>query len=78
MKVGDLVEWEWYLGTDWETTKMTGVILRTSFNLLPGPGPGHAYFICHVMSNDGIVEVRSDTTVMRMIGRHANEDSSVV
>jgi len=74
MKVGDLVEWEWYLGTDWETTKMTGVILRTSIKELSGEG----YFICHVMSSDGIVEVRSDTTVMRMIGRHANEDSSVV
>ena len=74
MTKGDLIEWEWMLGNNWEPTRFTGVILSKSIKDLSGEG----YFIFHVMSNDGVVEVRSDTTVMRMIARHANEDSPVV
>ena len=27
MKVGDIVTWPWYLGTDWEITQMQGLIV---------------------------------------------------
>ena len=74
MKAGDLIEWEWHLGTGWEPTRFTGVILRKSIKDLSGEG----YFIFHVMSSDGVVEVRSDLTLLRVIGGHANEDSPMV
>ena len=29
MKIGDIVTWPWYLGTDWEITQMQGLIVNS-------------------------------------------------
>ena len=71
MKAGDLIEWEWYLGTDWEVTRFTGVIVK-EFTHPDG------FILLEVLSNDGLVNLRPDETQARVISPHANEDSPVV
>jgi hypothetical protein len=75
MKAGDLIEWEWNLGTGWEPTRFTGVILR-KIHFTDRHGENH--FMFKVMSSDGVVEIRDDLTLLRVLSRHANEDSPVV
>ncbi len=64
MKVGDLVKWSWYLGTDWIQTGFMGIIIsskryKTDYEKI---------LVFNVLDNTGqAVEVREDEASLELI-----------
>tara|TARA_Y100000034_G_scaffold27122_1_gene32300 strand:+ start:758 stop:961 length:204 start_codon:yes stop_codon:yes gene_type:complete len=64
MKVGDLIKWSWYLGTDWTQTSYRGIILssklyKTDYEKIR---------VLKVLDNTGqAVEVREDEASLELI-----------
>ena len=64
MKVGDLIKWSWYLGTDWTQTHFVGIVIgsklyKTDYEKIR---------VLKVLDNTGqAVEVREDEASLELI-----------
>jgi len=64
MKVGDLIKWSWYLGTDWTQTSYRGIILRSKLYKTDY----EKIRVLKVLDNTGqAVEVREDEASLELI-----------
>jgi len=64
MKTGDLITWEWYLGTDWEKTHFTGVIVGSRM----AKTDWEKVRIFQTLANDGtILEVQENEASLELV-----------
>ena len=64
MKIGDLITWEWFLGTDWEKTHFTGVIVSSRM----AKTDYEKVRIFQTLANDGtVLEVREDEDGLELV-----------
>ena len=68
MKVGELVEWSWNLGTDWAQTDFMGVIIGTKLYKNAGYHEGFKCIVFNVLDNTGqVTRVREDEATLKLV-----------
>ena len=64
MKVGNIVTWSWALGTDWERTEFSGLVVNT----ILAKTDYEKVRVLVVLTNDGtILDVRDDEASLELV-----------